>query len=250
MLYHNLPHLSGGATLRRILFSITLLVSASVLGFTGMMLPKQTLAIGSWDINTSDADLVYAGSDIIELAESSQDMDANQESKEPAKYSFASAQGASELRLIPGGEVEGEIFFYNVDGNRITHITMEINEESQIPEGWEVEIDPPLHETEVIFGGQSITIAENLHIEPTDIASEEVKDIPQGMACLTLSDRGYVLARVATITIRVPESEKVSTNSGIKVTAVASWLGQAGEVTIKQTRDFNFQVTTCGIKDQ
>ncbi|MEJ2740818.1 MAG: hypothetical protein P8105_13515, partial [Dehalococcoidia bacterium] len=41
-----------------------------------------------------------------------------------AKYNFASAQGDKEIAVKPGSEGTGAIYFYNIDGNRITHITL------------------------------------------------------------------------------------------------------------------------------
>ena len=168
--------------------------------------------------------------------------------EESAKYSFATAQGVSSLKAIPGGtEARGEIYFYNVDGNRITHITLEVVE---APNGWEVTINPPLHEQEVSFGGSVITIEENLYAEPTELHSEKIEDVPEGMVCLTLPNKlgpdipGYTLAKVVTITVRVPESEEVGTTELLKINAVAEWLGQTGAAAIAQERDFNFTVAT------
>ena len=167
--------------------------------------------------------------------------------EEPAKYNFATAQGGSNFQVIPGQEARGAIYFYNVDGNRITHISLEVIE---APSNWEVEIDPPLHEIEVSFGGDIITITENLHAEPTDLSSEEIEDVPEGMICLALPNKlgegipGYALAKVATIIVRVPESDDVGVTGAIKINAVAEWLGQTGAAAIGQTRDFDFSVRT------
>ena len=139
--------------------------------------------------------------------------------EEPAKYSFASAQGASNLQVIPGEECRGVIYFYNIDGNRITHITLGV---AEAPGNWEVEIDPPLHDIEVSFGGQIITVTENLHAEPTELSSEEIGDVPEGMVSLAVPNRGYALAKPAYIIVRVPESEEVGTKGDIEITAVAS----------------------------
>ena len=51
-----------------------------------------------------------------------------------ARYNFASAQGDNELRISPGEEGRGVIYFYNIDGNRITHITIAV---SLAPSGWD-----------------------------------------------------------------------------------------------------------------
>ena len=71
--------------------------------------------------------------------------------EEEAKYNFASAQGNKELRIPPGEESRGYIYFYNVDGNRITHISLEV---SNAPSDWEVTVEPPLSETKVLVSGR------------------------------------------------------------------------------------------------
>jgi len=164
----------------------------------------------------------------------------SRETQDSSRYSLATAQGAASLRVDPGGEANGVIYFYNIDGNRTTHITLEV---VQAPDGWEVEIDPPLHDTQVGFGRDMITVTENLCAEPTELSSEEIEDVAEGMVCLIVPSRGYALAKKVTITIRVPESEEAGTKGDVKITAVASWLGQSGAATVGQTRDFDFTVT-------
>jgi len=169
---------------------------------------------------------------------------------EEAKYSFASAQGASNLQAIPGKEAEpGVIYFYNVDGNRITHVALEVVE---APDNWVVEIDPPLHQQDYSVSGATVTVTENLYVEPTQLSLEEIKDVPSGWdVCLTLPNRGanpgepgYALAKKVTITVHVPKSEKVGTTGSTKILGTGSWLGQTGAASIQQQRDFDYTVTT------
>jgi len=186
-----------------------------------------------------DIDIPQVGSDDVQPTEYSADTTADQVSGEPARYSFASVQGASILQVIPGGEAKATIRFYNIDGNRTTHIMLEI---AQAPDSWDVQIDPPLSDTEIDFGGQTITMAENLHVGPTRLSSGEIENVPGGTVLLRVPGRGYTLAKEATITIRMPQSEQVGTTGHVKITAVASWPGQDGEARICQTRDFDFSV--------
>lgn len=159
--------------------------------------------------------------------------------QEPAKYTFASAQGDKHLKVTPGGEGMGVIYFYNVDGNRITHISLEV---SQSPNNWQVEIQPPLGEIQVEVGGSIVTVTENLHVEPSEVLPEEVEDVPEGMVCIPVPSRGYALAKAANVLILVPDSEEIGTNAEINVSAEAEWLGQTGSAAIKQSRDFKFSV--------
>jgi len=159
--------------------------------------------------------------------------------QEPAQYNFASAQGSKHITVTPGGEGTGMIYFYNIDGNRITHISLEV---SQAPDSWQIEIQPPLGEIQVEIGGTVVTVTENLHVEPSELLSQEAKDVPAGMVCITVPNRGYALAKAAKIIVRVPESEEIGGKGEINISAVAEWLGQTGAVAIKQARDFDFLV--------
>lgn len=168
---------------------------------------------------------------------------------EDASYSFASAQGSSNLQAIPGATTEGVIYFYNVDGNRITHIVLEVLE---APEGWIVEVDPPLAEQEYTVGESpnesTITVTENLYSEPTAVYAEEITNVPDGMVSLTLPNKlgedvsGYCLAKSVNIKVTIPESMEIGTTGDVKILATGSWLGQTGAAAIAQTRDFDFTV--------
>src|SRR3989304_6765893 len=81
---------------------------------------------------------------------------------EPPKYNFASVQDSQEIKVSPNGESAGSIYFYNIDGNQVTLIILEV---SQAPANWQVTIQPPLGETQVEIGGQMVTVNENLYIE-------------------------------------------------------------------------------------
>ena len=159
--------------------------------------------------------------------------------EEPAKYNFASAQGAKDLQIPAGEEGRGYIYFYNIDGNRITHITLEV---SQAPAGWEVSIEPPTSETQVLVSGIQTTVTENLYVEPTELLPEEPQDVPEGMVSIKVPGRGYALGKAAQINITVPEETPLGSTGEITIAAEAAWLGQTGAAAIKQTRDFDFTV--------
>jgi hypothetical protein len=159
--------------------------------------------------------------------------------QEPAKYNFASTQGSKEIKVSPGGGGNGVIYFYNIDGNRITHVTLEV---SQAPDGWPVEIQPPLAETQVEINGQVVNVTENLYVEPTEVLSEAVKDTPPGTVCISVPNRGYALAKEADIIVTVPDTAKVGDTGAVTVSATARWLGQSGAAAVSQERDFDFTV--------
>lgn len=159
---------------------------------------------------------------------------------EPARYNFASAQGDTELKIPPGKEGRGNIYFYNVDGNRITHITLKV---SQAPSGWEVSVEPPLTETQVLVSGMPTMVTENLYVEPSELLTAEPSTVPEGMVSIKVPGRGYALGKLAQVVIKVPASAPLGSTGAITVAAEAAWLGQAGSAAIKQARDFHFSVT-------
>jgi hypothetical protein len=165
--------------------------------------------------------------------------------EEPPVYNFASAQGSKEIKILPGGESVGNIYFYNIDGNRITHITLEF---TQAPSGWQVEIQPPLGETQVEVNGQVVAVTENLYVEPSEVQSQEIKDIPEGMVCIPVATRGYALAKEARIIVRVSDSADIGTREAIIISATAQWLGQSGAAAVSQARDFTFTVEVVSEK--
>lgn len=159
--------------------------------------------------------------------------------EERANYNFASAQGGKQIMVTPGGEGKGVIYFYNIEGNRITHISLEV---SQAPDNWDVEIDPPQHEVKVNISDRIVTITENLHVIPSQAFPEEPKDVPEGMVSIVIPTQGHVLAKPVYIIVRVPESEELGSKQPIKIAAEAEFLGQSGAAAIKQARDFDFEV--------
>jgi hypothetical protein len=159
---------------------------------------------------------------------------------EPARYNFASAQGDKELKIQPGEEGRGCIYFYNIDGNRITHIILEV---SGAPSGWEVTIEPLLSEARVLVSGMPVTVEENLYVEPSDLLSEEPQDVPEGMVSIKVPGRGYALGKLAQVLVSVPESASLGTTGEITIAGEAAWLGQGGSAAVKQARDFDFTVT-------
>ncbi len=159
---------------------------------------------------------------------------------EEAKYNFASAQGDKELKIQPGQEGRGYIYFYNIDGNRITHISLNV---AGAPDGWQVRIEPPVTETQVMVSGMPVTVTENLYVEPSELLAEEPSTIPEGLVSIKVPGRGFALGKMAQIIISVPSSAALGSTGEIKIAGEASWLGQSGSAAVKQARDFGFTVT-------
>ncbi|MDA8219346.1 MAG: hypothetical protein M0Z94_17205 [Dehalococcoidales bacterium] len=152
---------------------------------------------------------------------------------------MSTAKGNGSLVVEPGGEAEGTIYFYNVDGNRITHVALAV---AAAPAGWDVSIDPPLREVAVSVNGSVVNVSENVNVEPGPLLAQETAETPEGMVCIPVPGRGYALARTARVVVHAPSSAKIGTKGEVRVAAEAFWLGQTGAAAIKQARDFDFSV--------
>ncbi len=166
---------------------------------------------------------------------------AQNESAESAKYNFGSMQPSKELRASPGDEIATKLYFYNLYGNRITHIVLST---AQAPEGWNVSIEPDVHDAQVVISGVPTTIKESLYVELSSAVNEVPATIPEGIEYIQ-SSVGNIGAKFVTIKIKVPKSEKLGTVGRIVVDAAANWLGQGGTVAISQSRSFDYTVTVA-----
>jgi hypothetical protein len=191
--------------------------------------PVITLIIGSTNPSFAESLVtkkvselkIGANNEAIEGRVSEQLLDDRQLNEEPAKYSLASVHRGSGFQIIHGEEAGEKILFYNIDGNRTTNITLEV---TQAPSGWKVDITN-----------------NKLQIEPGELSNQPIEDVPDDMIYLKVGDRGYTLATVAIITVQIPQDELV-TEGSIRIVAEANWMGQVGQVSIRQTRQFDFNI--------
>ena len=156
---------------------------------------------------------------------------------EDAKYNFGSAQADKELKANPGGEITTKLYFYNIYGNRITHIKLEV---SEAPENWIISLTPDAHDTEVNVSGIITTINENLYVEISESFDEIPENVPEGIEYIS-SSVGYIGAKPVEIKIKVPENEKYGSYNLI-IDASAFWLGQGGTAEIQQSRSFEYKI--------
>jgi len=160
--------------------------------------------------------------------------------QEDAKYNFGSAQQTSSLTVSAGSTVSTKLYFYNVFGNRITHLSLSAE---NLPEGWTVSFDPPLHTVTVNISGVITTIEENLNVvPPSDVFETKPETAPEGIQFIG-SSIGYIGAKPVVVTFSVPESEQLGTSHNITITGVAKYLGQTGAAAISQSRGFDYTVT-------
>jgi hypothetical protein len=155
------------------------------------------------------------------------------------KYSFGSMQAAKQFNLRAGQEIETKLYFYNIYGNRPTHIRLSVIEK---PQNWQVTIEPGVESREYEVSGQKISVDENLVVYLSN-ASEEQGENTETIEYIT-SKVGYIGANFVIVRIKVPESEQVGREFNIKINAVAFWLGQASTIALQQERDFEYLVRT------
>ena len=157
--------------------------------------------------------------------------------QEDAKYNFGSAQADKELKANPGGEIITKLFFYNIYGNRITHIKLDV---SDFPENWIISLTPETHAASVDISGVITTVNENLYVEISEAFDEIPKFVPEGIEYIS-SSVGYIGANPVEIKIKVPENEKFGSYT-LRIDASAFWLGQEGTAEIQQSRSFDYKI--------
>lgn len=154
------------------------------------------------------------------------------------QYSFGSMQASKEFGVGPGNEISTKLYFYNIYGNRATHIKLSIEK----PAEWEVIIIPEIRKVDYEVSGVKVSVDENLVVYPSN-ASEEPGTNTETIEYIT-SKVGYIGANFVTLTIKVPENEKIGVSKNIKINAVAFWLGQTGNIALEQEREFEYTITT------
>ncbi len=161
--------------------------------------------------------------------------------EEAPKYNFGSMQPAKEFSVSAGDVIITKLYFYNIYGNKITHISLS----AEAPKNWVVTMDPPLHNTTVSIGGITTTVTENLYVEPSNATDTIPEVIPEGIEYIS-SSVGYIGANPVIIKIKIPADEQVGKVDTVTITGVAEWLGQGGAAAIKQSRNFDYTVKVVG----
>jgi len=159
--------------------------------------------------------------------------------QEPAKYNFGSSQGEENLTVSPGEEFELVLYFYNVFGNRTTHISLFVE---KLPPNWEIKISPERSNETYEVSGILTEISENLFVEPDEIV-DEVPVEKGGFTYLPAPNvGGFIPAKAVTIKVKVPENEQLGETFELKINSVAEWLGQGGTTAFNQTREFSYNI--------
>ncbi len=163
--------------------------------------------------------------------------------EEAPKYNFATTQANPTITIQPGDTISvPAIYFFNIYGNRITHVSLSL---TSFPKGWDVKLEPELHQVQVNVSGTIVTATENLYVAPSQPVKEVPAAVPEDMTYLTLGGvDGNVPAKVAYLNITVPADTPLGGTYTISVNAVGSWFGQAGTLAFSQERSFDFKVQT------
>ena len=138
-----------------------------------------------------------------------------------------------------------KIYFF-VDseyGNRITHITLNA---SEVPDGWNVSVNPEIHQSIISVNGAQRTIIESLYVEPKPLINEsEIPDPkPADTAYLNSpSGKGYLQAKMAEVSITVPDTAKPGNSGTVNIAGTAQWYGDQGIVLFTQARDFAYTIS-------
>lgn len=159
------------------------------------------------------------------------------------KYNFGTTSAGGTILIQPGETLKvPAIYFFNIYGNRITHVNLEL---SNTINGWDVKIEPERHNVQVNISGTIVNSTENLYVEPSQPVKDVPIKLPEGVQYITIGGiEGNVPAKVAYLNITVPADVPIGGTYSITVRAVGSWFGQAANLALSQERSFDFKVQT------
>ncbi len=150
-----------------------------------------------------------------------------------------------DARAKPGQEVVATWNFYNLYGDRITHISVS---KIQGPD-WEIRYEPALHEESYDVSGVIEKISENIGVEKMSVVLEIPENPPEGVSYVKHPNQdGYIPIKSVKIYITVPDDAELwedykfvfegkgncFTEPGAVIPALATQL----ELNIKTTTDF------------
>ena len=160
-------------------------------------------------------------------------------------YDFGTMQQGSAFTVEPGRNITVSIYFFMDEqyGNRNAHVSLNA---SNVPEGWSVGFDPPIHTTTINVSGVLTNVSENLYVEPKPVLPQ-VPEVPEaGVYYLrSPSGLGFLQAKMVNVTIRVPQNASVGQVYDVRIAGMADYYGQAGTVALAQARDLDYKITVA-----
>jgi hypothetical protein len=162
-------------------------------------------------------------------------------------YAFGTMQRDKTINIVQGDTFTTPLYFYNVFGDRITHVTG-VSVSGDHPE-W-VKIEPEAHLAQYEVKGAICNVTESLAVEPKGyVLKNESTTPPEGWGYIQAPARAdsWIPARPVNITFTVPKDAKLGTYS-FRVSASGYWFPETGcaiETTgaqIGQSRDFDYTI--------
>jgi hypothetical protein len=150
---------------------------------------------------------------------------------------------SAELRINAGGTGAAKLYFFNVTGEKITHITLSVKES---PPDWEIELQPALHTVTVKIGGEIVERQESLYVRPRQILTEMPDDIPEGTEVISPRAGQYIIAKPALVKISVPADETIGKEFTVVINALEEVLEQGGAVAINAVGEIELKVKVVG----
>jgi len=158
-------------------------------------------------------------------------------------YNFGSMQSSKYIFVEPGEKTVAKLYFFNIHGNRVTHIKLYAQD---TPLGWEVEFRPARHIEKFNVSGVMVNSSENVYVSPSQPVHKRPESIEDGLEYIAMDNvDGLVPARVVEVIIQAPEDAPMGKEYKIKVEALANWFGQTGMVSFSQSRNFEYIVKTA-----
>ncbi|MCM8830623.1 MAG: hypothetical protein NC918_00290 [Candidatus Omnitrophica bacterium] len=160
-----------------------------------------------------------------------------------ALYDFGSMQQGKTFSAEPGEQLNLSLFFF-VDkeyGNRITHVKLDISEKPN----WDIYLIPPKHIELVNVSGVLVESEENIYVEPREVLPQKPEPGEEGITYIrSPSGKGYLQAKEVKIVVNVPKNAELGKIYPLVIRAEAFWFGREGNIALKQTRTFRFEIKT------
>lgn len=159
------------------------------------------------------------------------------------KYNFGTTAAGGMIFIQPGETLKvPAIYFFNIYGNRITHVSLEL---TSTIKGWDVRIEPELNNVQVNISGTIVNASENLYVVPSQPEKNIPSTLPEGVQYITLGGiEGNIPTKVAYLNITAPPDTPIGGTYTISVKAIGRWFGQAANLALSQERSFDFKVQT------
>ncbi len=144
-------------------------------------------------------------------------------------------------KVKPGTEVLVVWNFYNLYGDRTTHISVT---KTSGPD-WDIRYEPTFHEEQYEISGVVTPMNENLAVENSSVVLEIPSTIPEGMDYVKHPSKdGYIPVKTLKIYIKVPANAKLWENFGFTFQAKGDCFTEPGAVIPAVATEMKVNITT------